>query len=54
MKDLESMTRAQLIRWLTIIDPNGVWTDQDSFDAGYDPLTRTEALAALRQILERD
>jgi len=54
MKDLESMTRAQLIRWLVIVDPNGLWTDPDSLDAGYDPLTRSEALEALRQILERD
>jgi len=51
---LDRLSRAELIRALVWIDPQGAWTDEDSRAEGLEPITRAEALFTLRQILERD
>ena len=49
----EETVRRGLIRRLVELDRNGIWTDQDSRDAGYPPLT-VEAAQQCILDLERD
>ena len=38
------MNREQLIDWLCLADPNGIYRDEDSIGEGMDPITYEEAL----------
>ena len=50
---LNKMDRLDLIKWLMNNDPNGCYSDQDSINEGYKPITREEALKiAISQIEE--
>ena len=50
---LNKMSRSELIQWLMNNDPNGCYSDQDSINEGYEPITKKEALKiAINQIEE--
>ena len=51
---LERLSRRELIAALVWIDPQGVWTDEDSRAEGAKPLTHSDALGHLHEILWRD
>lgn len=49
---LENGSREELINWLDMDDPNGVWTDADSEMEGMDPITLDEAKRYVKQAYE--
>jgi len=44
-------SREAILEFLQKNDPNGVYSDQASFDEGYDPMTYDEALLELEGII---
>ena len=46
--------RKALIAQLVSIDPNGVWTDEDSLASGYNRLTLEEAAQCLADLVEEE
>jgi hypothetical protein len=48
------MTRDELIAWLARIDPNGVWSDEDSAAEGMPMMTIEGARNALTALVSRD
>lgn len=51
---LNKMNRLELIKWLMNNDPNGCYSDQDSINEGYEPITREEALRIALNQLENE
>jgi hypothetical protein len=48
---LGKANREKIIKWLVTNDPHGCYSDQDSINEGYEPITREEALKiALNQL----
>ena len=45
--------RCDLLRWLALNDPNGVYTDEDSLLEDMEPLTLDEARELVRKIYFR-
>lgn len=50
--DLNTQSRESLIEWLVWNDSNGCYTDEDSINEGYEPLTKEECIALFKPILE--
>lgn len=49
--DLNSQSRESLIEWLVWNDSNGCYSDKDSIDEGYEPLTKEDCISLFKPIL---
>ena len=50
--DLNTWSREALLNLCQQNDPNGLWTDEDSKAEGWDPITKEEALAKIREWMQ--
>jgi hypothetical protein len=53
-RDIENLTRNEMISLLVQIDRNGIWTDRDSELHGYGPLSADDAKQALTDLITRE
>jgi hypothetical protein len=47
---ISQLPREECIQFLKWLDPNGVWTDEDSRLEGYEPVSADDARAKLHEI----
>ena len=47
---IENGSREEMINWLDMHDPNGVWTDEDSEMEGMEPITFDEAREYIQRV----
>ena len=47
---IENGSREEMINWLDMHDPNGIWTDEDSEMEGMEPITFDEAREYIQRI----